>query len=64
MNDPKTPATSRRNFLKLAAAGAPVAATAAVVGTPAASQAVEEPASAMGLRKTEHVEKYLDSARF
>lgn len=54
--------TSRRSFLKLAAAGAPVAAVAAAAGAPA--QAAEQPKTALGLKKTEHVQKYLDSARF
>lgn len=54
---------SRRDFLKLAAAGAPVAAVAAATGGAATAQPVEAP-SALGLRKTEHVQKYLNSARF
>lgn len=54
---------SRRDFLKLASA-APAAAAAAVASGGAASAAVEQPESSLGLRKTEHVRKYLDSARF
>ena len=54
--------SSRRDFLKLAAAGAPVAAAVAVTSAPA--QAAPEPKTALGLQKTEHVQKYLDSARF
>jgi len=42
-------AASRRDFLKLASVTAPAAAVVAGSG---------------GYRKTEHVEKYLDSARF
>ena len=52
----------RRDFLKLAATGAPVAAVAAVAGTEAEA-GVEEVASE-GLRMTEHTRKYYDSARF
>lgn len=62
MSDPKNATSTRRDFLKLAATGAPAAAAAAVVGS-AAEAAVEEPTS-LGLKKTEHVKKYLDSARF
>ena len=51
----------RRNFLKLAAMSAPAAATA-VTGTEA--EAAEEASSGSGLRKTPHVQAYLDSARF
>lgn len=53
-------AASRRDFLKLAAAGAPAAAVAASAGT---AQAEEVEASGTGLRKTEHVRKYLETAR-
>lgn len=56
-------AASRRDFLKLAAAGAPVAAVAAVAGPGAAEAAVSD-ASHEGLRKTEQTEKYYASARF
>jgi len=52
-------ATSRRDFLKLATVAAPAVAVAAVTGTEAA---VAE--NSGGYRKTEHVQKYLDSARF
>ena len=55
-------AASRRDFLKLATVAAPAAAAAAVTGTGTAEAAVPE--SAGGYRRTEHVEKYLDSARF
>lgn len=52
---------SRRDFLKLAGTSAPAAVAAAAVGTSAAADEVE-PGSA--LKKTEHVKKYLASARF
>ena len=51
----------RRNFLKLAAVSAPVAAATAVTGEQA--EAAEEPQGS-GLRNTAHVKAYLDSARF
>lgn len=53
--------TSRRDFLKLATVAAPAVAVAAAAGTEAA-QAAE--AEGSGYRRTEHVEKYLKSARF
>lgn len=54
--------TSRRDFLKLAGTGAPAAVAAlAISGTEAEAA---EPATSLGLKKTEHVQKYLDSARF
>ena len=52
----------RRNFLKLAAVSAPAAAATAVTGTEAEAR-TEEPKGS-GLRKTAHVQAYLDSARF
>ena len=55
-------AESRRDFLKLAATGAPVAAVAAVAGTDA--DAAVEDVAGEGLRMTEHTRKYYDSARF
>lgn len=58
---------SRRDFLKLAATGAPAVAVAAVAGGTSAEAAVpggNADGKAAGLRKTEHVEKYLESARF
>ncbi len=54
--------TSRRDFLKLAGAGAPVAAVAVVTGGTEAVAAQAE--TGEGLRKTEHVQKYLETARF
>ena len=61
MTDEKR-AASRRDFLRLAAAGAPAAAVAAVAA-PAAAEEPEEKAKT-GLRLTEHAKKYYDSARF
>jgi len=55
-------AASRRDILKLAFVTAPAAAVVAVTGTETAEAA--EVAGSGGYRKTEHVEKYLDSARF
>ncbi len=53
---------SRRDFLKLAGASAPGAVAALAAGQAAdAAEAVE---AGDGLRKTEHVRKYLESARF
>ena len=56
-------AASRRDFLKLAGTAAPVVAVAAVAGGGKANAALAEE-SREGLQKTEHVKKYLDSARF
>ena len=55
--------SSRRDFLKLASTAAPAAAVAAVAGGDDAEAAANS-GSATGYRKTEHVKKYLDSARF
>ncbi|MCG6904494.1 MAG: twin-arginine translocation signal domain-containing protein [Rhodobacter sp.] len=52
---------SRRDFLKLAGTAAPAAAAMAALA-PDAAEAVE--ASGSDLPKTEHVRKYLESARF
>lgn len=54
--------TSRRDMLKLAALGAPVAAVAAVA--PKQAEAAVEETTGDGYRKTAHVKAYLDSARF
>lgn len=62
MKDDKAGA-SRRNFLKLAAAGAPAVAVAAVTGGKAEA-AVADAVPGEGLRRTEHVAKYMASARF
>ena len=53
---------NRRDFLKLAAAGAPVAAVAAVTGTTEAEAAVS--AGGEGLRDTEMTRKFYETARF
>lgn len=56
------PNEGRRNFLKLATVAAPAAAAASVTGTEAAAEV--EQTTGSGLRKTDHVKAYLDSARF
>jgi hypothetical protein len=55
-------AASRRDFLKFATVAAPAAAVAVAAGTATAEAAVVEDAG--GYRETEHVKKYLASARF
>jgi len=57
----KKDGASRRDFLKLAGTSAPAAVAAMAVGT---TEAVAEEAKGSGLKKTEHVKKYLASARF
>ena len=54
--------TTRRDMLKLVGAGAPAAAAVAVTG--GAAQAAEEAPTSLGMRKTEHVKKYFETARF
>ena len=54
--------TKRRNFLKLAAASAPAAALTAVAGTEAAATEIQ--GTPGGLQMTDHVKKYLETARF
>ncbi len=61
MSDDKA-ANSRRDFLKLATVAAPAAAAVAVTSSGTAEAATET--SGSGYRKTEHVEKFLESARF
>ena len=61
MDEQKKEGASRRDFLKLAGASAPAAVAAVAVGSEAAADEVQ-PGSA--LKKTEHVKKYLASARF
>ncbi len=56
------PTASRRDFLKLAGASAPAAVAA--IAAPKAAQAAVEPEEKDGLRRTEHVERYLETARF
>jgi hypothetical protein len=53
---------NRRNFLKLAAASAPAMAATAVIGTEAVAD--EAPVNTGGLQMTDHVKKYLETARF
>lgn len=57
----KKDGSSRRDFLKLAGTSAPVAVAAMAVGTEAEAGEVQKTS---GLPKTEHVKKYLASARF
>ena len=59
----KTTGKSRRDFLKLAGTSAP-AAVAALAASTSVAEASDEPETALGLQKTEHVKKYLASARF
>ncbi|MEQ9042068.1 MAG: twin-arginine translocation pathway signal protein [Silicimonas sp.] len=58
----KKDGASRRDFLKFAGTSAPAAVAAMAVGTTEA--AADEAAGGSGLKKTEHVKKYLASARF
>ena len=51
----------RRGFLKLASLAAPAAAVAAASG--GVVEADDRPPQGNGLRKTEHVKKYLETAR-
>jgi len=60
--DSKNADTDRRNFLKRASVSAPAAVAAVAVGSESAAAAEAEIGE--GLRKTEHVRKYLESARF
>lgn len=56
-------ATSRRDFLRLAATGAPVAAVAtALTGTSA--EAAEPDLASQRMQDTAHTRAYYDSARF
>ncbi len=58
----KKEGASRRDFLKLAGASAPAAVAVAATGT--AAEASETQSADSGMQKTEHVKKYLASARF
>ncbi len=58
----ETERSNRRDFLKLAATGAPVAVVATVAGSGGAQAAVAEEGE--GMRETEHTRKYYESARF
>ena len=53
---------SRRDFLKLASASAPVAAAAVVAGAPADAAASDT--SGDGMKDTAHTRAYYESARF
>lgn len=53
----------RRSFLKLAGVSAPAAAVLATM-SPEEAAAAELEAAGDGMRKTEHVKTYLESARF
>ena len=55
--------SSRRDFLRLASTAAPAAAVATMAGAQEAEAAAPS-GSQTGYRETEHVRKYLDSARF
>jgi hypothetical protein len=52
----------RRDFLKIAGTAAPAAIAAVAVGAGEAEAAATPETS--GMRKTAHVQRYLDSARF
>ncbi|MAU52469.1 MAG: twin-arginine translocation pathway signal protein [Roseovarius sp.] len=56
-------ATSRRDFLKLAATGAPAAAVAAAV-TGERAEAAEPDLTSNRMQDTAHTRAYFDSARF
>ncbi|PKP83697.1 MAG: twin-arginine translocation pathway signal protein [Alphaproteobacteria bacterium HGW-Alphaproteobacteria-2] len=61
----KTDGASRRDFLKFASVSAPAAVAAVAVGAPQEAEAAVPVTSRDAvLRKTEHVKKYLASARF
>jgi hypothetical protein len=53
---------ARRDFLKLASVSVPALAAATVTGTKA--EAAETVGKSKGLRKTRHVQAYLESARY
>lgn len=55
--------SSRRDFLKLAATGAPVAVVAAAV-TGARAEAAEPDLASDRMQDTAHTRAYFDSARF
>ncbi len=58
-----TVSQGRRSFLKLAAVGAPAAVMATATGASAAAPQTLG-ADAAGYRKSDHVRKYLETARF
>lgn len=59
-----TGAANRRDFLKLAAAGAPAVAVAAVAGGEAEAAPVTVKDGDARLASTEHTRKYFETARF
>lgn len=61
MDDKKKQGASRRDFLKIAGTSAPAAMALAAVGSEAVA---DEADTGSALKKTEHVKKYLASARF
>ncbi|MEO1536874.1 MAG: twin-arginine translocation signal domain-containing protein [Pseudomonadota bacterium] len=61
MDEKKKEGASRRDFLKLAGTSAPAAVALTAVGSEATA---EEADTGSALKKTEHVKKYLASARF
>ena len=63
MSEEKT-APSRRDFLKFAATSAPAAAVAVSVGAAPQKAEAAEAETGTGLRKTAHVSKYLETAKF
>ena len=63
MSDTDKVTTNRRDFLGLAVAAAPAAAVTVASGGKAEA-AQEQPETALGLRKTAHVQKYIETARF
>ena len=58
----KKEGASRRDFLKMAGTSAPAAVAAVAIS--AESAEADEIQGGSGMRKTEHVKKYLASARF
>ncbi|WP_226580266.1 hypothetical protein [Acuticoccus sediminis] len=59
----KPAGATRRDALKLVGLGAPAVAAATVTGAAPAEATTETPETT-GLRKTAHVSKYLETARF
>jgi hypothetical protein len=60
----KDPASSRRDFLRLASVGAAAASVASATGAQAATGMSVDEVAGDGYRETAHVKAYLDSARF
>jgi len=60
----KDKASSRRDFLRLAAAGAPAVAVATVAGGQAEAVPVTVEKGQARLATTEHTKKYYETARF